>query len=84
MSPNGLFHSQALLALNRLLLKMTPTIDIAYVIHVHCAGNLPPCLSQYSDWGSPQSQIDSQSILKKKNYQILLNKYYSYPFYQNI
>ena len=71
MTPNGLFDSQALLALNRLLLKMTPSIDAASVIYVHCAGNLPPCLSQYSDWGSPQSQIDSQSIfLTTKFYQI--------------
>ena len=66
MTPNGLFDSQALLALNRQLLRMTPTIDAASVIHVHCAGNLPQCLSQYSDLGSPQSQSDFQKHLKKK------------------
>ena len=47
MTPNGLFDSKALLALNSLLLKMTPyivPIDAASAIHVHCAGNLPPCL----------------------------------------
>ena len=66
LTPNGLFDFKALLALNSLLLKMPHSIvpiDAAFAIHVHCAGNLPPCLSQYSDWGSPQSQMDSQSFL---------------------